>query len=44
MRRCGTWSHVGFGLCFERLVLLVTGTSNIRDIISFPRYPKNAAS
>lgn len=42
-RRFGTCPHAGFGLGFERLVLFVTGMTNIRDVIPFPRYPKNAA-
>ncbi|AWM34072.1 asparagine--tRNA ligase [Hymenobacter nivis] len=42
-RRFGTVPHAGFGLGFERLVLFVTGMGNIRDVIPFPRYPKNAA-
>ena len=42
-RRFGTAPHSGFGLGFERLVLFVTGMSNIRDVIPFPRYPKSAA-
>ena len=42
-RRFGTAPHSGFGLGFERLVLFVTGMANIRDVIPFPRYPKNAA-
>ena len=42
-RRFGTCPHAGFGLGFERLVLFVTGMSNIRDVIPFPRYPKSAA-
>ena len=41
-RRFGTCQHAGFGLGFERLVLFVTGMSNIRDVIPFPRYPGNA--
>jgi asparaginyl-tRNA synthetase len=41
-RRFGTCPHAGFGLGFERLVLFVTGMSNIRDVIPFPRYPKAA--
>ena len=41
-RRFGSAPHAGFGLGFERLVLFVTGMSNIRDVIPFPRYPKNA--
>ncbi|MRI63966.1 asparagine--tRNA ligase [Ornithobacterium rhinotracheale] len=41
-RRFGTVPHSGFGLGLERLVLFVTGMSNIRDVIPFPRTPKNA--
>ena len=41
-RRFGTAPHSGFGLGFERLVLFVTGMSNIRDVIPFPRTPQNA--
>ena len=41
-RRFGSCVHSGFGLGFERLVLFVTGMSNIRDVIPFPRTPKNA--
>ncbi|MDE6482398.1 MAG: asparagine--tRNA ligase [Rikenellaceae bacterium] len=41
-RRFGSVPHSGFGLGFERLVLFVTGMSNIRDVIPFPRTPKNA--
>ena len=41
-RRVGTVPHSGFGLGFERLLLFVTGISNIRDVIPFPRTPKNA--
>lgn len=41
-RRFGTCPHAGFGLGFERLVLFVTGMSNIRDVIAFPRTPGNA--
>lgn len=40
-RRYGSVPHSGFGLGFERLVLFVTGMQNIRDVIPFPRYPKN---
>jgi asparaginyl-tRNA synthetase len=40
-RRFGTCQHAGFGLGFERLVLFVTGMSNIRDVIPFPRTPGN---
>ena len=41
-RRFGTVPHSGFGLGFERLLLFVTGMANIRDVIPFPRTPKNA--
>ena len=41
-RRFGSAPHSGFGLGFERLLLFVTGMSNIRDVIPFPRFPKNA--
>jgi asparaginyl-tRNA synthetase len=41
-RRFGSAEHSGFGLGFERLLLFVTGMSNIRDVIPFPRTPKNA--
>jgi asparaginyl-tRNA synthetase len=41
-RRFGTCPHAGFGLGFERLMLFVTGMTNIRDVIPFPRTPKNA--
>lgn len=41
-RKFGTAVHSGFGLGFERLVLFVTGMTNIRDVIPFPRTPKNA--
>ena len=41
-RRFGTAPHAGFGLGFERLILFVTGMTNIRDVIPFPRFPKNA--
>ena len=41
-RRFGTVPHAGFGLGFERMVLFVTGMTNIRDVIPFPRTPKNA--
>ena len=42
-RRYGTVPHAGFGLGFERMVQFVTGMTNIRDVIPFPRTPKNAA-
>lgn len=42
-RRFGTAPHAGFGLGFERMVLFVTGMTNIRDVIPFPRTPGNAA-
>ncbi len=41
-RKFGSAPHSGFGLGFERLILFVTGMSNIRDVIPFPRTPKNA--
>lgn len=41
-RKFGTAPHAGFGLGFERLMLFVTGMGNIRDVIPFPRTPKNA--
>ncbi|OHT46853.1 asparagine--tRNA ligase [Flavobacterium tructae] len=41
-RRFGSATHAGFGLGFERLVLFVTGMTNIRDVIPFPRTPGNA--
>jgi len=42
-RRFGAVPHAGFGLGFERIVQFVTGMGNIRDVIPFPRTPKNAA-
>ncbi len=42
-RKFGTVPHAGYGLGFERLLLFVTGMSNIRDVIPFPRTPQNAA-
>ena len=41
-RKYGSCPHAGFGLGFERLMLFVTGMQNIRDVIPFPRTPKNA--
>ncbi len=41
-RKYGTVPHAGFGLGFERMVLFVTGMTNIRDVIAFPRTPKSA--
>ncbi|MBV7315061.1 asparagine--tRNA ligase [Shewanella sp. NIFS-20-20] len=43
LRRYGTVPHAGFGLGFERLVSYVTGVSNIRDVIPFPRAPRSAS-
>ena len=40
-RKFGSVPHSGFGLGFERLMMLVTGINNIRDVIPFPRTPKN---
>jgi asparaginyl-tRNA synthetase len=42
LRKFGSAPHSGFGLGFERLIQFVTGMSNIRDVIAFPRYPGNA--
>lgn len=42
LRKFGTAPHSGFGLGFERLILFVTGMTNIRDVIAYPRYPGNA--
>ncbi len=42
LRRFGTVPHAGFGLGLERMILLLTGMQNIRDVIPFPRTPKNA--
>ncbi|MEJ7646640.1 MAG: asparagine--tRNA ligase [Chryseolinea sp.] len=42
LRRFGSAPHSGFGLGFERLMLFITGMTNIRDVIPFPRYPGNA--
>ncbi len=41
-RRFGTVPHAGFGLGFERMVQFVTGMTNIRDVIAFPRTPGSA--
>ena len=41
LRKFVTCPHVGFGLGFERLIMLVTGATNIRDVIPFPRYPNH---
>ena len=41
-RKFGSVPHSGFGLGFERMVMFVTGMSNIRDVIPFPRTPKSA--
>jgi asparaginyl-tRNA synthetase len=42
LRKYGSAPHAGFGLGFERLMLLLTGMQNIRDVIPFPRYPGSA--
>jgi asparaginyl-tRNA synthetase len=42
IRKYGGTRHAGFGLGFERLLMYLTGMANIRDVISFPRTPKNA--
>jgi asparaginyl-tRNA synthetase len=43
LRKFGSAPHSGFGLGFERLILFVTGMTNIRDVIAYPRYPGNAS-
>lgn len=43
LRRYGGVKHAGFGLGFERMIMYLTGMSNIRDVLPFPRTPKNAA-
>ena len=42
LRMFGTATHSGFGLGFERMLMYLTGMQNIRDVIPFPRTPKNA--
>jgi len=42
LRRFGSIKHAGFGLGFERFIMYLTGIANIRDVIPFPRTPKNA--
>ena len=42
LRRYGTVQHAGFGLGFERLITYITGMSNIRDVIPYPRVPGRA--
>ena len=42
LRKFGSVAHAGFGLGFERLIMLVTGVSNIRDVIPYPRTPGSA--
>ena len=42
LRKYGSVKHSGFGLGFERVIMYLTGMSNIRDVISFPRTPKSA--
>ena len=41
LRKFGSCPHGGFGLGFERLIMLLTGVHNVRDVIPFPRYPKH---
>ena len=43
LRRYGTVPHVGFGLGFERFISYITGMANVRDVIPFPRTPRNAS-
>lgn len=42
LRKYGTTKHAGFGLGFERMIMYLTGMTNIRDVVSFPRTPKTA--
>lgn len=42
LRRFGSFSHSGYGLGFERIIMYITGMTNIRDVIPFPRTPNNA--
>jgi len=42
LRKYGSFTHSGYGLGFERMIMYVTGMTNIRDVISFPRTPKSA--
>ena len=42
LRRYGGVKHAGYGLGFERMIMYLTGMSNIRDVVPFPRTPKNA--
>jgi len=42
LRKYGSVPHAGFGLGFERLVMMVTGVENIRDVIPYPRWPGHA--
>ena len=42
LRKYGTTNHAGFGLGFERIIMYITGVSNIRDVLSYPRTVKNA--
>ena len=41
LRRYGSCKHAGFGLGFERMMMYITGMTNIRDVIPFPRTPRN---
>jgi len=42
LRRFGSFPHSGYGLGFERIIMYITGMTNIRDVIPFPRTPNNA--
>lgn len=42
LRKYGTVPHSGFGVGFERLIMIATGIENIREVIPYPRYPGNA--
>ena len=42
LRKYGGVKHAGYGLGFERIIMYITGMSNIRDVLPFPRTPKTA--
>jgi asparaginyl-tRNA synthetase len=42
LRKYGSFPHAGYGLGFERMIMYLTGMKNIRDVLPFPRTPKNA--
>lgn len=43
LRRFGSVEHAGFGMGFERYVMMLSGLGNVRDVIPFPRYPGSCA-